>query len=279
MQPNRVALVGIDGAGKSTLVRDLRALTNGSGEVVTVHAPAYHEGPDTPLHKLSRHLHAASRVADKLGSFTSKALVLYLQMTLYGPIERFLLDTYRPGCVISDRHPLIDSMVYGHLYRRLIRDGAVQSHDWNGALRDRLEAERPGAYAALSAWIALHGRRVGSAGPRGLLNEVVAVFDQPASSVMAELAVRYQARLPQLIFLIDVEPGEALRRSGSLHEKRELHEKGVHLEELRARYEQVLSSLRCERPDLVVHRVTNPDGDRSAALTAILEHLALSAPL
>jgi thymidylate kinase len=279
MVATRAALVGIDGAGKSTLVRDLRTHTNVAGDVVTLHTPEYCQVPDAPLGHLSRHLDAASRIADRLGSFALKALVLYLQMTLYGPIERFLVDTYRPGWVISDRHPVVDSIVYGHLYRRLIPAVTAQPPDWKDTLPELLEAESPGGYAALTAWIAVQARRHGSnADPYGLLREVMTVFDQPTRKVISELAARYQARLPDLIFLIDVEPREALRRSRCSHEMGELHENRVYLKQLQARYEQVLSLLQYERPRLVVHRVPNPDGDCAAALAAIVEHLSEASP-
>ncbi len=278
MQATRVALVGIDGSGKSTLVRDLRSQTSEAGRLVTLHAPGYHQVSDAPLQGLSRHLDAASRLADKLGSFALKALVLYLQMTLYGPVERFLLDTYHPEWVISDRHPLVNSLVYGQLYGRLLGSG-VRLDVWTDLLRERLDAESSGAYAALTGWIRVQQRRIGSAvSPRGVLCDVMSIFEQPVRSIVAELSVRYQARLPDRIFLIDVEPGEALRRSGCSRETGELHEKGKCLEQLQARYEEVLSYLGREWPEVVVHRVTNPDGDRAAALDAIRGHLSLITP-
>ena len=33
---------------------------------------------------------------DEIGSAEMKALSMYLQMTLYGPVERFFLDTFSP---------------------------------------------------------------------------------------------------------------------------------------------------------------------------------------
>ena len=48
-------------------------------------------------------------------------------MTLYGPVERFFLDTFSPEVLVCERHPLIETFVYGPLYVLLAGSG------WDGS--------------------------------------------------------------------------------------------------------------------------------------------------
>src|SRR4051794_28814789 len=85
-RPHVVALVGIDGAGKTTLARQLRVRAGERGDVLTVHCPRCHLAPDAPLQGLSQHFEAAAKAADRSGDDRTKMAILYLQMTLCGPV-------------------------------------------------------------------------------------------------------------------------------------------------------------------------------------------------
>src|SRR5438270_2861598 len=106
----RAALVGIDGAGKTTVARRLHE----RGRLAVIHAIRAHDDLNSPDAELSRRLALASAAADVIGRAQLKVAVLYLQLCLYGPAERRASGA---GTVLlTDRHPLIDPLVYLPLY-------------------------------------------------------------------------------------------------------------------------------------------------------------------
>ena len=148
----RVTVVGIDGCGKSSVIAALRESAAETFRLVTVTCPDFHDTPNAPLHRLSRQLKAFSDGADEVGSPVVKAVALYLQMTLFGPVERFFVTTYRPAVLVCERHPLIETMVYGPLYVRLGELGAADATAQQ-AIRELLEQHRnSGTLDTILAW-------------------------------------------------------------------------------------------------------------------------------
>jgi hypothetical protein len=107
----RVAVVGMDGTGKTTMVR--RLADEGGFSVVYTIRP--HDDPASPDAGLSRHLTLASAAADAVGRAQLKVAVFARQLLLYGPAERRALELgfSEPGAgsgtapvVLADRHPL-----------------------------------------------------------------------------------------------------------------------------------------------------------------------------
>ncbi|MEU3491272.1 phosphotransferase [Streptomyces massasporeus] len=110
----RAAVVGIDGTGKTTVLRRIRE----QGDITVVHAIRAHDDPDRPYAALA----GASAAADALGRVQLKPAVLYLQLCLYGPAER---QAAREGRIlVSDRHPLIDPPAYLPMFARAVREDA-----------------------------------------------------------------------------------------------------------------------------------------------------------
>jgi len=272
--PYRLALVGIDGSGKTSVIARLRERVGTEGELVTLNSPIFHETPNAPLRLLSRQMHAVSLAADALELRELKAAMLYLQMTLYGVVERSLVDAFRPQRVISDRHALVDTLAYGPLYRGML--GAVlDGAHWDPLLRDQLADAVPHALDATIAWQQQLARRLGqTSGFWELPHEVGSVFERSPAEVLREFSRRYGTELPNAVVLLDVEPEEALRRStGRTKASSELHESAAILEQLRAIYAKALETLRSERPDVALHRVEVTDLTVDETLDAVLRCL------
>lgn len=148
----RVAIVGIDGAGKSSVMARLRELAPaGDGSFASMTCPDFHNTRNVPLTELSEQLKAFSVGCDEISSLEMKATAMYLQMTLFGPVERHFVQTWSPDVLVFERHPLIELLVYGPLYVALARP------DWNGHDRQNeiaavLERHRPGTFADILAW-------------------------------------------------------------------------------------------------------------------------------
>jgi hypothetical protein len=255
----RAAIVGIDGSGKSALIERLRAYAAPvPGRLVAFNCPRFHDTPDAPLAGLSAQLKAFSDVADELGSFELKLAALYLRMTLYGPVERFFLDTFASQLLVSERHPLVDTLVYVPLYRSRAAM-AVDAAAVEPVLRARLDARSPGAYAASRIWHELENTRLGRQTDFwALAQDIMAGFAAPPEDFLADFGARYRTTLPDMVVLLDVDVAEAVRRSRARDTgPAELHEDERALAMLRDTYDVVLEQLSRLRPQIEVRRITN----------------------
>ncbi|MFF3445427.1 hypothetical protein [Streptosporangium sp. NPDC002721] len=259
-----MALVGVDGSGKSTVARLLS-----SPDRVVLSCLRPHENPDGPLHELSRHLDTLSRDADESGSPELKLAVLYLQMCTYGSVERFFIDEWAAQTMVSERHPLIDALVYLPLYRDAIRQVAGPGRD--AILRGRLTRSAPEARQAVSAWCRVLGRRNGGA-PRldTLAAELVDLLNVSVDERVEELSARFAVSPPDLAILLELDVGEAVRRIAARNRRPEPHERHDLLARVHAGYESALAALTTVR----VHRVA-VDGRSPAEVATEVSRLVM----
>jgi thymidylate kinase len=243
------AVAGIDGCGKTSVIRRFNELWPESrGRTLALTCPTYHLTPNTPFGRLSECLHRFSRASDALGSFALKGAAMYLQMTLHGPVERCLLDAYRPAFLLTEHHSLVDTLAYGAIYTTLIREHADRALE--GPLRERLDAGAPGSYEEIVRWAALHAERAGT--PESVFElglAVATVLRQPRATVIAELTRRYGTGLPDVLLLLDLPAELAVARLRARGDAQgELHEQTPMLEQLRRLYHDVAAYLQREHP-------------------------------
>lgn len=229
----RIAVVGIDGCGKSTVVGRFLELHPGSAAMT---CPQYHRTPDAPLARLSERLDDLSRAADAERDFDLKATALFLQMTLYGTVEKFLIDTFRPPFLLSERHALVDSLAYGPFYVQTVKRNPDRAKfdAWPDVLRwQALRSETP-------AWeLALHAREI---------------FRRPFRETVEALGREYGTRLPDVLIFLDVDAKTAMERLAKRPEA-ELHETEAVLDQLRGCYLGVVERIRREYPEIRVEIV------------------------
>ncbi|WP_069163739.1 hypothetical protein [Nocardia altamirensis] len=258
----RVAVVGIDGCGKSSVLARLRELAPPTTTFESFTCPDFHDTRNAPLATLSRQLKAMSDGADTIGNLQLKALALYLQMTLYGPVERFFTDTYRPAVLVCERHPLIETLVYGPFYLLLagIDGNGAAALDELGAVLHRTD---PGALDAITAWHAAEMRRLGEKFELWeLLGEVADVVGADTADSVAALGARYRTTLPDAVLWLDVPPAQAaarcaLRSNGAVMEA---HETPEFLDTLRGGYLRTRDLLTAAFPELRFHTIDTSDG-------------------
>lgn len=236
MTPGVAAIVGIDGAGKSTAIRLV-------GDRIGAHCAVLssmrnHEVADAPLRDLSLALDRLRTAAEELGSQRLKLAALYLQMCMYGPTEQFVIRALAPSVVLSDRHPIIDAAVYLPLFRRIIESsGDAGIPTW----RDRVSA---GERGLITRWADAQHRRLGVARDlTALTSELMALADNDFEPFLAQIAPLLQAALPAHVLWLDLEVEQALQRLASRPGPRELHETRRHLLTVRAGYLRVLGNL------------------------------------
>jgi thymidylate kinase len=246
-----VAVAGVDGSGKSSVIRAFAEMSpEAHGGMLALTCPTYHETPNAPFARLSERLQRFSRVSDSLGSFELKGAAMYLQMTLHGPVERCLRDTYRPALLLTEHHSLISTLAYGALYTMLVRKHADASLE--APLREKLDAVAPGSYDEIVHWAALHAERMGTTASVFELGLAMAtVLQRPRAEVIVELTRRYGTGLPDVVLLLDLPAQIAVERlRGRGDAQGELHEQVPMLEQLRRQYLDVAAYLQREHPEI-----------------------------
>jgi thymidylate kinase len=263
----RVALIGIDGAGKSTCARLLAQRSSAGRPHVILSCLRPHENPRGPLRELSRHLDTLSAEADRLGSPDLKLAILYLQMCTYGVVERFFAR--EPArAIVTERHPLVDTLTYLPLYRHAI--DRVTGPRRRAALREQLAQMPAAAVEAALAWCETLARRPGGRTPRldTLGAELVDLLTLPPTGLIAEFSARFEVTPPDVAILLDVDVAEAARRVRARGRHPEPHERADLLALVRDGYEQVLKTFASVR----VYRVRadgRPAQDVAAEITQI----------
>jgi hypothetical protein len=271
-----VAVAGIDGCGKTSVIRRFGELWPGSrGHAIALTCPTFHETPNVPFARLSERLHRFSRAADALGSFELKGAALYLQMTLHGPVERCLLDAYRPALLLTEHHSLVDTLAYGAIYTTMIRkpaDAALER-----PLREALDSGAPGSYDEIVDWAALHAEQFGTAASVFDLGLAVAtMLTRPRAELIPELTRRYGTGLPDVLLLLDLPVPLAIERLRARGEAQgELHEQAAMLEQLRRLYHDVADYLKREHPETETFVIdAASSGDIDDTLRAMLQRVA-----
>lgn len=237
----RVAVVGIDGAGKTTVLRRIREQDG----VAVVHAIRGHDDPDSPFAELSTALADASAVADALGRVQLKVAVLYLQLCLFGPAERQAAG--RGRLLLADRHPLVDPLVYLPMFGRIERDDEP-----GGDVEAWWRKQEPGPARAVRDWLR---ECSGDADPWPLGAELLRLGTRPPQEMLDRLSRRFGVTMPDGVLLLDLPVTEALRRTRERTRDSELHETAAFLTATRQRYDALLHWLREAHPDVTVRRI------------------------
>jgi thymidylate kinase len=251
----RLAIVGIDGAGKSTLAARFAELFR-PDEARLAKLLRLHEVRDAPLGDLTRDLRELGHVAEDLGCAELKATAHYLLFSLGGPVERFLLEVYRPRVLVHDRHAMVDGLVCVRVYGELMASGPAMG-TLAGEIRRRLEARRPGGLAAIERWVAIEAQRLGV---------TRSLWDYPAhlralaalepAALLRALARELRAALPDAVLMVDItaeEAAERMRRRGDA--RAEIHEQPHALARQREILRRIVGWLREHHPEIDVAAV------------------------
>lgn len=256
----RTAIItGIDGCGKSTLVKRLHDEYAGDASIGLFACPSYHHLAGSGHEQLSILFERLNELGNAWRLSDLKALALYLQMSLYRPVLEKVAT--RPNCelVVSERHALIDTVVYGSLYANRIT-GMIDQQTWEPLITQELDQLYPYGFETVQQWV-------------GYLNEVAGtnyhfwnytgflkdVFTASPATVMRQLSGFFQLQLPDQVCFLQIEPDEALTRLDKRDKQRELHERKDLLEALQSGYLHLLQALKKEYPQLQVSILHSSD--------------------
>jgi len=245
-QPPVVAVLGIDGSGKSTLSRALaRSLsTEGRGCLVTDDVEIFEHGEHTEApgllaEKLRESVGRRSKVADSLKSYKIPKLV---ELLLRDHIVEELRRWYAPDVVVMDGSPLLNITAWTGLFREESLDEAT----------------------CVSVLRILSGR-----------DETVPAND-PVYRVFPELETLKRVHLahlsvPDAVLFLDVDPILSMERIRSRGERQQVHETVEKLARLRSGYGTVCRVL--ERDLGVPARALEGDRDVGDVLESALAEL------
>jgi thymidylate kinase len=243
-----VAVLGIDGSGKSTLSRRLAVelSTKGNTCLIGEGLELFAEGrarATQPLVKerLRAWLQARSKHAESLARYKIPKLTeLLLRDALLGEAKRW----YGPDVVIMDGSPLLNMTAWSVLYR---------------------EEPLSEAFCAQVVGI-LAGRTPSTASHKALFEEF------PVLRTMQRLRLT-RLSLPDAIVFLDVEPTVAMQRIRARGEDVQVHETEEKLARLRAAYTQVVAATKKElgRPAYVFSGDQDADYVSAAVLGLIAQ--------
>jgi hypothetical protein len=260
--PRRIALVGIDGCGKSSVIAQLREMARDApGSFRSITCPSFHDTPDAPFQELSRCMKAFSDATDVVGSLEAKVIALYLQMTLYGPVERFFVDTFHPSVLVCERHPIVESFVYGPFYVHLGR-GEWGGTDIEARIRGVVDRDEPGSFDAVLAWLRDEAARLGHhEDVWQLLTDIAAMAKLDFATMAATLERHYRTTVPDTVLWLDLPPDQAearcrARSGGGLLE---MHETTEFLAMLRDGYAQAHEQFADAFPHIGFHVIDTSD--------------------
>jgi|GEM_PF-3449087 len=279
MRTRRIAVVGIDGTGKSTLVDALSARLQSSGQRVrTCRALQLSGDADWPLGHLSRSLDLLSSLGDELGLPALKGVALFLGMSLYGPAETFITTVLAPEWLVTERHPLIDAVTYAKFYAPLMRQPIERANEGQILTRLAQIGVEPGlTMAAIEDWI--RQLPVSVDGAPGFFEFPVvlhALFQLPPAELFDRLREIFRVDLPEHVAWLKagIETANARISAPGEHRRptRELHETQDILTLLQAAYGQTCASVAQIAPQTQVLTLETDAHHLESVVDSLLSH-------
>lgn len=250
-----LAIFGIDGSGKSALAQELIRQSSGSEAVQILTCPRYHHTPGAPFSDLSEIFEEMNSMGDRVTNLEWKAAAVYLQLTLYGRVKEGLLTKSGADILVSERHPLIDSLVYGPFFAQKIEKN-LDLHTLENRFWPTLEGFRSGSRAQVENWLRGENERLGCVIEFAELPMMLkALYARDPGTLLNALSHHFGTGLPNVAILLDIEIDLALERIAKRSGKAELHENRKSLESLRAGYERAFTWLAQAHPEVRVVRL------------------------
>jgi thymidylate kinase len=242
-QTKHIAIIGIDGSGKSSVARFLAKELSQENEACLIgdHLQLFDKGslvrephPFTEL--IRRYLNGMAKHAKSLKWYKiPKLSELFLRDHLVSIAE----SRYNPSAVIMDGSPLLNLVAWASMYK----DPPLTTQTCGYAIKVLMGMEIPSSYQD-------------------------PLFDELPELLRIKRLKINKMNLPDVCLFLDVSPQEACMRIESRGEKRQVHETGDSLDRLRSAYLKVMDSI--EDSNQVKIHVIDANRDLSTVLDSAL---------
>ena len=250
-QSSTIAVLGIDGSGKSTLSRELsKSLSEGRHvALVSDKLDLYTQRQLRPAQPLM-----TEHIREMLGRYAkqAKSLAFYkipklTELLLRDYLLREIRRWYHSDIVVLDGSPVLNLTAWAILYREESFDQSVCTK----------------------------AIKILSADDAGIARDDQIYKDFPELSALKSIKLTHLT-LPDLVILIDADPAIARARIDSRGEKKQVHETEEKLAKLRNAYLQVCAVIRSDFniPTLVLEGERTPSDMTSSSLDFIHTNLA-----
>ncbi len=242
-QIKHISIFGIDGSGKSSVVKKLMLESqNKKSNFSVMTCPSYHETPNIKMKELSEALERMNQLGDEYSSFELKSVALYLQLTIYSYVKQNIMNNDKPEIIISERHPIIDFLVYGSYYVKYVKRNLE-----NISLKAKLikELKNNNYWNIILQWFKKENER---------LNRRISIWEMPLylrglydldkPELIKTLSEHFKTDFPDIAVLIDINHNLANKHLAKRNKKRELHEHTKSLEDLKNGYNTVFNFLK-----------------------------------
>lgn len=251
----KVAITGVDGTGKSTLLQGLETkLSAATGlRVACQRYPELFATPGLPWATSARALAQILAWADTHERADIKSLALFMSMSLYGRIEAWWADGgptgAAPDLLLTERQCLVDSLVYGRVYRRFLAQIAPAPEQASSlsptmaTIIGRAQAEH--LIEDCRGWLPDDSPLGPFATFEELMAAILALFDRPFQHQWAALSRLYHGH-PGAVLLLTVAEQTLARRLAARAanvNRHELHEQVPLLLHLQSTYKDTLEAL------------------------------------
>jgi thymidylate kinase len=245
-------ITGIDGSGKSTLIKRLYQEYSAIPSVKIFACPSYHHIPGSGADELSVIFEKLNRLGNEHHDYDLKALGLYLQMSLYNSVLQRFCELPSVSLIISERHALIDTIVYGGVYAKIIK-GVIDQQVWQPIIEKELDKLQPGAFEKVKEWIKYLNKR----NPKeynfwnytGFFKKI---FAEPEEALISRLSDLFDLTLPDQICFLKIKPQTAIQRLKQRSNQLELHENASRLNALQDKYLQLLQNIKDIYPNITI---------------------------
>ena len=269
--PKLLAIFGIDGSGKSVLLKEILKRNC----VKTIICPRYHEKSISPYSELSETLNLMNQLGDDLDCFELKAMAVYFQLTLYRPVLDFEMKQEGSGftysnSIISERHPLVDSLIYGPFFAKKLEKPLSDDFIKN-SLIPALTRLKPNGFKLFTDWFDLENIRMGrSTSLHEFPMYLKTIFNLGARELYDEIQKHFRVALPDQAVFLDIEIDLALEYIHERSTYRESHENREGLTRLKEGYTQVFKFLGHLYPEM---RLTVIKPKRGESIQEIAEQV------
>ncbi|HTF80689.1 MAG TPA: hypothetical protein VL947_03155 [Cytophagales bacterium] len=245
-------ITGIDGSGKSTLLDKLHDEFSANPTIGFFACPSYHHFNSSGYARLSILFEKLNSIGNAYQMPDIKALALYLQMSLYGSVWNHVSRNQLCTKVISERHALIDTVIYGSLYMKSI-SGNIDAALWKPIIERELNDIDKDAFADILDWISMLNRYTRQDYDfwqyTGFLKEI---FSLSGVRVLEHISTYFDLQLPDQVCFLKTDPELALKRLSNRDKPLELHEKPELLQLLQIKYLQLLEVLKRVEPQIQI---------------------------